>query len=334
MDPTFSKISIPPIPSKKRKILIYMLVIFTLIMLTGAYFFYVFFVGSSSVFGEGKIVYIEKGQALSRISDNLEDEGVTFFSKLLTITIILQGGENKVVSGQYLFEKKEGIFAVAKRITTGDFQIKPVKITIPEGFTKEQIVSRIKDRIKIFDEVKFLELAKNSEGYLFPETYFLMPDVTAEDALKTFSKTFDEEIAKIKNSISFSKNTFEEIVKMASILEKEVRTSDEKKVVSGILWKRIEIGMPLQVDATLTYERGKTSAELSIDDLEKNSPYNTYTNKGLPPTPISNPGIDSISAAANPVPSPYLFFLTDKDGNVHYGKNFEEHKANKAKYLR
>ena len=120
---------------------------------------------------------------------------------------------------------------------------------------------------------------------------------------------------------------------MASVLEKEVRDAKDMKIVSGIFWKRIEMGMALQADSTLDYERNKTSAELTSDDLKTDSPYNTYTRSGLPPTPIDNPGLNAITAALNPTASPYLYFLTDKDGKVYYAKTFEEHKKNKAKYL-
>jgi UPF0755 protein len=106
------------------------------------------------------------------------------------------------------------------------------------------------------------------------------------------------------------------------------------QTIAGILWKRIEMGMPLQVDATLEYERGLGSAELTLDDLRTDTPYNTYTRKGLPPTPIANPGSVALSAALNPTASPYLFYLTGDDGTFHYAKDFEEHKRNKERYIR
>lgn len=171
------------------------------------------------------------------------------------------------------------------------------------------------------------------EGYLFPDTYLFTIDVTGEDVVETMSANFDEKIADIKQDVLRSKKDLSEIIIMASIIEREVQSVEDKKIVSGIFWKRIEIGMPLQADSTLTYEVGKTSAELSTEDLRTDSPYNTYTNRGLPPTPISNPGLDSIQAAVEPSSSPYLYFLTDEEGAVHYAKDFEEHKLNKAKYI-
>ena len=223
---------------------------------------------------------------------------------------------------------------VAERILNGDFDIKPIKITFPEGYSVKQIGNRIKEKIEVFDNEELNQIASTSEGHLFPDTYFFLPDVTPKEVFEIMTDTFDEKISKIKNDIVASGKSLEEILKMASLLEEEVQTFEDKKIVSGILWKRISIGMALQVDATLAYERGKTSAELSIDDLRKNSPYNSYTNRGLPPTPISNPGIESIEAALKPSESKYFYFLTDKESKVHYARTFEEHKQNKEKYLR
>ena len=120
---------------------------------------------------------------------------------------------------------------------------------------------------------------------------------------------------------------------MASILEREVKSAEDKKIVSDILWSRIKVGMALQVDATLAYERDKDSYTLTSADLKKDSPYNTYTRRGLPPTPISNPGFDAILGALEPKVNPYLYFLTDKEGKVYYASTYAGHLSNKAKYF-
>lgn len=121
---------------------------------------------------------------------------------------------------------------------------------------------------------------------------------------------------------------------MASLLEEEARTTETRKMVSGILWKRLSAGMPLQVDAVFPYIIGKNTFEITLKDLEFDSPYNTYKYKGLPPGPISNPGKDSILAAIYPTKSDYWFYLSDKNGLMHYAITFDEHKINKAKYLK
>jgi UPF0755 protein len=121
---------------------------------------------------------------------------------------------------------------------------------------------------------------------------------------------------------------------MASLIEEETATPEDRRIVSGILWKRLSSGMRLQVDATFAYTIGKGSLELTTEDLKSDSPYNTYRIYGLPPTPIVNPGLDAITAALHPTSSPYVYYLSDKNGVMHYSKTFEEHKLAKAKYLR
>jgi len=116
------------------------------------------------------------------------------------------------------------------------------------------------------------------------------------------------------------------------LIEKEVPDSDDRKIVSGILWKRLELGMALQVDAVFPYITGKQ--KVLLEDLKIDSLYNTYLHKGLPPGPISNPGLDAIDAARNPKESPYLYYLSGNDGKTHFAKTFSEHLRNKEKYLK
>jgi UPF0755 protein len=141
------------------------------------------------------------------------------------------------------------------------------------------------------------------------------------------TQDYQEDILKSKKSLN-------DIVIMASIIEEEANGSlESKRIVSGILWKRLSLKMPLQVDAPFTYYNGKNSYTLTKEDLAQDSPYNTYINKGLPPTAIANPGIDSIRAAIAPTQTDYLYFLSDKKGNMYYAKTFAEHKQNKELYL-
>jgi UPF0755 protein len=181
------------------------------------------------------------------------------------------------------------------------FPLAQVRVTIPEGYTNKDIAERFK-RFENFDKDIFFSIAKDKEGYLFPDTYFFTGRETAEEVVAKMEDNFKKRVGEIKP----------EILVMASLLEKESKLPEEKKIISGILWKRLEVGMPLQVDAEL----------------------DTYHYKELPPSPISNPGLESIEAAKNPVASEYWYYLHDKKGNIHYAKTFEEHKINKEKYLK
>ncbi len=124
------------------------------------------------------------------------------------------------------------------------------------------------------------------------------------------------------------------IVTMASILEREVKSEKDRKLVADIFYRRIQHGMPLQADSTVNYSTGKSDLQAQAADLNIDSPYNTYNHTGLPPGPISNPGLVSLRAALYPEANPYWFFLTTPDGTVMYSRTFQEHVMNKLKYLK
>ncbi len=145
---------------------------------------------------------------------------------------------------------------------------------------------------------------------------------------------YEAKMAPLRDSIATSSFSETEIIIIASLLEREANDDTSMRMVSGIIQNRLDIGMPLQIDATLDYLLDKASHELTLDDLEIDSPYNTYVYKGLPPTPIANPGLTAIRAALEPTASSYLYYLTDDEGVFHYAETHEEHTANKARYLR
>ena len=143
---------------------------------------------------------------------------------------------------------------------------------------------------------------------------------------------FDKKLTpELRTQIQKQKKTIFEIITMASMIEKEVRSLNDKKIVSGILWKRISIGMPLQLDATINYITDKNDPGVAIKDTKIDSPYNTYKYKGLPKGPISNPGIDSTTAAIYPTQTKYWYYLTD--GTTIFSETLQQHNEAKAKYL-
>jgi UPF0755 protein len=188
---------------------------------------------------------------------------------------------------------------------------------------------RLVDAFPDFDQVAWDKQTKNLEGSLFPDTYRFSKTVSVDEIVQKMRSTLDRRLAE-KGLVEISNDT----LIMASIIEKEVQTPEDMKRVAGILFNRMKIGMPLQVDSTLTYINQKTSATLTSADLKTDSPYNTYTRKGLPPTPICNPGINAILAVLNPTPSKDFYFLTTKDNTVIYAQTHDQHVANKQKYLR
>lgn len=290
--------------------------------------------GSPFSFKKEKIIEIQHGMSLKAISEKLENEGVVSSKTFLSIMIKILRGESNVVSGTYSFKRKQGIFFVARRLIEGKTDIKAQKITFPEGITTALFTLKLQETFPLFDVNEFLELTKEKEGYLFPDTYFFLPQVTASEVAQKLENTFWEKTGEKFGFKKEEKEKIKDIVILASIVEEEVRGLEDKRIVAGIFLNRIKIGMPLQADSTLAYITGRDSLSLTVDDLKSKSPYNSYTNRGLPPTPISNPGLESIEAVLNPTKTKYLYFLTDKEGKVYYASTFEEHKLNKQKYLR
>ena len=247
--------------------------------------------------------------------------------------VILSSDERSVVAGDYFFSHPVNIITVVKMITIGDFGLTPVKATIPEGSSIVDIAAILGEKFPSFDTERFLRITKGKEGYLFPDTYYFLPNDDEEKMVKVFEDTFKKKISLLNRRIELSGKDLSDIVIMASIIEREAHTSESRRIISGILWKRLMIGMPLQVDVVFDYINGKSTFELTSDDLQNDSPYNTYRYSGLPPGPIGNPGMDALEAAVSPIESNYLYFLADRNGEVYYSATFEEHKKKKKKYL-
>jgi len=186
-----------------------------------------------------------------------------------------------------------------------------VKLTIPEGFSAEQI----KERLAGFPNIAEAELAllDEKEGYLFPDTYYFSYNVTLDEALKAIEENFEKKITQeLKTEIEKQGKTLEQIIIMASLLEKEVKTKEEKELAAGVLWKRLKVGMALQVDAEMW----------------------TYQNRGLPPRPICNPGLESIIASVYPRESGFWYYLSTPEGETVFSETLEDHNAAKYEYLK
>jgi len=258
------------------------------------------------------VIHIFNGQSIENVTQELKSKDAVRSNFTLKIFIkILKKGKG-IVSGDYLIKKGSPVWTVAWQIGRGHHGIEPVKITIREGLNNEQIARVLAEKLSVFRKDLFLSEVQDKQGYLFPDTYFFFPLDTTPELVSKLSDNFDTRIKNLQSEIKASGKSLEEIITMASILEGEAGGEKDVEIISGILWKRISIGMPLQVD------------------IDKR----TYTTKGLPSNPLNNPGIMTIKAAINPIDSSYLYYLHDKNGNVHYAKTFDEHKKNISLYLK
>ena len=325
---------------QKHKLIIYAILIALIILVLGlaAKIFIPFKIER----GGQIIVTVDKGQGLLSISRELQREGVIDSPFLFRILVTLRGEENTVPAGFYQFadgkkKVKISLNEVVRRLVTGDSGFKAVKLTIPEGLNVMQIAAKVHAEIPSISETDFASSSRSYEGYLFPDTYYFMPYATSGEIITKMQNTFNQKVLQNQEfnaAVASSGHSLSDVVKMASILEGEVRTLEDRKIVSDLLWRRIENGMALQVDATFSYINQKTSAELTLSDLKIDSLYNTYKYRGLPPTPISSPGLETLMAAVQPTPNKYVFFLNDKDGTSHFSITYAEHLRLKNKYLK
>lgn len=335
----FSRIS----PKFLKKILTITGVIFALIILFICFEVYVPINPNS----HETITYtVQKGWGDEEIAKDLEKLGVirsSFFFRLYAVSSLQH---SELQAGKYNLSPKMSIYDVAKKFALGD-SIKD-KIVILEGWTIKDIGEYFeekgactqnhfialteKDYSDSFDFLADKPKNVGLEGYLFPDTYEISEGETCEDMLSLMLDNFGEKLTpELRTEITNQKKSIFDIVTMASLLEKEARTMSDKKIISGILWKRLSIDMPLQLDATINYITNRSDPSVAIKHTKIDSPYNTYMYKGLPKGPISNPGIDSITAALYPTTTKYWYYLSN--GKTFYSETFQQHTAAKAKYL-
>lgn len=296
---------------------------------------------------------ITRGESLQKIARRLEQQGLVKNEFAFRLYVQLKGYQTQIKAGDYRLSPNLTLQQMVLTLLSGP---KELWVTYPEGLRREEIaVTTIKtldlkqDETKIFWE-EFMEASKSEEGYLFPDTYLFPRDVAAAKVVAKLKTTFDGKVTEqMLADLKKSGRTLKEAVILASIIERETNTEEERPVAAGILLQRKEIGMPLQADATLQYIYGGCRGMLlkpgqlplvcewwtppTVEDKKLQSPYNTYLNTGLPPAPISNPGLASIKAAIYPEKSDYLYYLHGKDGKIRYARTLEEHKENIRKYL-
>ncbi|MBY0110501.1 endolytic transglycosylase MltG [Patescibacteria group bacterium] len=280
-----------------------------------------------------KVVTIEESMTLRDVAELLTAERIISDELPFIAFMRLTGRENAVQAGPYAFNERYGLITIADRLARGVSGIPLIRLRIEEGATAREIGNQLAEKIENFDHVAFDQKARALEGYLFPDTYLLLPDEEPDEILERLYNNFVGKTESLEEELVAFDRPLREVLTMASLLEREARYLEEKQMIAGILWHRLEIGMPLQVDAVFGYINDRPTYSPSFDDLEIDSPYNTYLYRGLPPGPIANPGLESIEAAITPTETEYLYYLTGQDGEMRYARTFEEHKRNRALYL-
>lgn len=277
---------------------------------------------------------IEEGMTVADITQKAEAEGFVHSSLLLYALLSYFHDPTELFAGSYLISTKLSAGEFADKLAAKDIVIDTVAVTIPEGTRARDIGLIASKALTNFDAAAFTTLAGVHEGYLFPETYHVPAKYSEEELLKLLMTTYTEKTVPIHELLMANSLGEDGVITLASIVEREANDSESMRMVAGILQNRLREGMPLQADASMEYILDKPLSELTPADLEKDTLYNTYRYRGLPPTAIGNPGLEAIAAVLEPTKSDYFFYITDNEGVFHYARTFDEHRVNIATYLR
>lgn len=281
---------------------------------------------------ESKIFVIQKGESIREIGNDLKSQGLIKDPIVFFLYIKLNGQDRNIQAGDY---KLSPSMSLPRLIDTLNHGTLDLWITIPEGMRAGEIADILKETVPTYDESWLAELEKN-EGYLFPDTYLIPRDADVATVISIMRNNFN---SKVEQAGISDDQSLDKIVRVASLIEREAITDEEKPLIAGIIQNRLDNGIALQVDATVQYAKGYDAKTkkwwplITVDDYKGViSPYNTYLNPGLPPAPISNPGIEAIKAAANPQDTPYVYYI-HAGGKIYPARTLQEHNANVQKYL-
>lgn len=281
-----------------------------------------------------KIFIVNKGEGVREIANNLKTQGL-IKDPIVFFLITKEKGLDKLIqAGDFRLNSTMNANQVADNLTHGTLDI---WVTIPEGLRAEEIAAILKKSMPSYMENWQTALDAN-EGYLFPDTYLLPRGADVNQIITVLKNNFEKKYNSVA-AIKTTNLTQLQTLTVASIVEREAIFDADRPIVASVIMNRLSLGMALQIDPTVQYALGydpQTSKwwkkDLTLQDLKIESVYNTYLNTGLPPGPISNPGISAIKAALNPANTDYLYYYSDKQGHLHFAKTLQGHQANIQKY--
>ncbi len=289
------------------------------------------------------LIQIPRGTSVQQICSILKTQGVLgrVSEDALEQYLVREGLDTRIRAGIYLFPDDLSLGAIALVLVKGfsDYAVLPFY----DGITIDQIDSYLSG-LGIVHEGAFRSAAERivlmydgsfAEGYMFPETYVVPVDEHSAEALAAVMfLTCIDRIAPFKDAVEQSGRSLDEVMIVASMIQRETANTDEMAMIAGIIWNRLDAGMPLGIDATTRYETDNWDRPITMDELQADTPYNTRKHIGLPPTGISNPGLDAIHAAVYPEKTRYYYYLHDRSGNIHPAETYAEHLTNIERYLR
>lgn len=292
-------------------------------------------------------VTIPSGSGTIQIGQQLEENSIISSADKFKLWSRIKGYDSQYKAGTYALSPSMDFQTIADIIVGG--KVNTVNFTVPEGYTIYQTARVIADSglgdydtlvslIEAADfDYDFLDGAQNNknklEGYLFPNTYTIDEGMSEEQIIKVMLDEFEKQPLKAYHE-SENSRSINEIITIASIIERECKVDEERKLVASVIYNRLEKGMPLQMCSTVQYVLGKQKEVLTYADTRIESPYNTYTNAGLPPGPICSPGLAAVQAALHPADTDYLYFvLSEKlDGTSNFSSDYAQFERDKAAY--
>jgi UPF0755 protein len=294
---------------------------------------YLYLIQPPDSFPLQKIVSIPSGESSKQVSELLQEKGIVRSAIAFRIMAVIQGYDRNIHAGDYIFTEPLDVFHLARIVGIGAYGLQPLKIRIPEGATTRLMATIFSIELQDFNAQNFFTKAEPLEGYLFPDTYFFLPNANENTVIEAMRQDFDLHEASIQEQVvAFGRPLSEDVI-MASILEREANNTKDRQMIASVLWNRIARKMPLQADVTLQFTLPKSDFQLTFSDLASDSPYNTYNHPGLPPGPIGSPSISSLLSAVTPNKSNYLYYLADNNGVTHFCSTFACQKANEREYL-
>ncbi|MDR7865273.1 MAG: endolytic transglycosylase MltG [Sporomusaceae bacterium] len=291
--------------------------------------------------GDAVMVVVKPGMTTQAIGELLYEKGLIKNVLLFRIVAKLEGAEGSLKAGEYALSKAMTVNEMIGKLTRGETAYK--QFTIPEGFTIDQIAAFL-EKNNLASAAKYKTFAAGyapydyinpaanakykAEGFVFPDTYRIAAGTNEEQLVKMMMSQFDSQFTPAMRQRAAELGlSVREVVILASLVEKEAQVAAERPVIAGVFMRRLKLEMPLQSCATIQYILGYPKPELTVQDTELPSPYNTYQNMGLPPGPIASPGLAAIKAVLNPADTDYLYFFANKDGSHVFSRTYDEHLA-------
>ena len=331
----------PEQPERKTRVVFWVLfvlfdfIILTPILLVGGAWFVLNQAPSDFV---PQTVVIEPGTSVQTIAQQLAEQDVVRSELMLLLALRFGVDSTTIQAGTYKITEPKTTVEIAQHLVSGEIFHDLISITFIEGMRAQEYAKRSAADLPNVTKAEFLVLTQGLEGTLFPETYFVPKEFTTQQLVTLMTSTHDTTMVELM-ALTSTSLTRQDAIILASIVEREANTPESMALVAGIFLNRIAIGMPLQADASIEYVLdtplgellpGQLAAELRLLD----SPYNTYLNPGLPPTPIGNPGRVAIKAVLDPTPSEYYYYITGNDGEFYYAQTYDQHLVNIERHLR